>query len=173
MAKRYWYRWAEGIHFLESAPIEVFDKWAESALLREGLVPSSEQFGDPEQRPKPQPVVRFDKSCGNVVTDWLKLLNEHQSVKRHQVHANFAIPAHYPLSAIIMTRYGSVWDAIPTLVLRWQHLIKPAVVIFDGLNVPHNQVYHQSQMTHTMLSRLVGGTKNTACYGPVATARLE
>jgi len=171
--KRYWYRWADGIEYIESAPVAVFDRWIESALLREGLVDSTEQFGDPDLKPPPHPVVRYEKFCGAVVTDWLKAMTDHPDVVRRRIPSNLSIPDKYPLSAFIATRYGSVWDVLPQLVRHWHSLTKPAHLIFDGLDLPHNQTSHQSQLLHQMLIRLAGATKNTACYGPVVVAKLE
>jgi len=168
-AKRYWFRWTGGIEYIESAPIEVFDKWAESLLLREGLVPSSERFGDPKLRPKPQPRIRYDRSISSDTIRWANFLNEHKDVKRRRITPDFVIPAHYPLSAFIATRYESIWDVMPPLVFRFGSLVKPAAILFEGTTVPAAHIELHARQIHTMLSRLVD-TKNTACYGPVATA---
>jgi hypothetical protein len=170
-AKRFWFRYTGGIEYVESAPAAAFDAWAESTLFREGLVASSDRFGDPELRAKPQPMVRYERCCGNAVTDWFHMMDEHADVKRRRIAYDAVIPAAYPLSAFIATRFSNIWDVIPVLVRRFASLTKPASIIIDCMTVPSGAIEPLMHQLHPMLVKLVGNTKHTSCYGPIVCAR--
>lgn len=172
--KRFWFHWDAGAEYVAVGPAEMFDKWIESTLLREGLEPSYEQFGDPEDRPPPHPIIRPGRTCGDNVTVWLRALYTNPQVKRHKLPPNAPLsPAKYPLSLFIASGFTNFWEPLPALTLRWQNLVRPFSVILDGLHVDHGQIAHQGQVLQGYLSKLVGHDSRTACYGPVVTARLE
>lgn len=169
-SKRFWLRLRGSDLFVESAPADVFDAWAESALTREVSVIPAPRFGNLPGGSAP--MIRYERTCSGQVSTWTHALVSHAAVKRRRLAPDAVLPEQYQLSLFIAFQYVSVLEALPPLLLNWARFTRPATLVFDGSTVPGTICGKEAKATHRFLCGLAADVKHTACYGPVAVAVL-